>query len=283
MRNWWAAMVVGLVLGTVGAEARASEGDGLDAPPAAAVPARASGVEVSVADTISDRETIRGWIEERAASVLGGSERALAQGEVIRIAVSGRAFDYEIAMELVRNGQALEAKDQPHPITTCECGNEELLDRIAEVVAGGVKGLGEVAEREDAARAEAERRRKQQEELQRQEAERSVKQPMRYRPSMLGRAGFGALGAGGVLTLSGIIMAVQPRQYVASLAYMERDWLAPGVALIGIGTSAMATGVAIVIVDAVRCRRNRAQCGARTAAWSSLGTARVVARSGGER
>lgn len=281
MKAWLGAVVVGLGLGLASAEAWAWARDGVGAPPPP--PAPVAGVEVLVADSISDADTIRGWVEERAAIVLDRLERRLERGEVIRIDVRGRAFAYAITVVLVRNGQVLDGEQQPPPFA-CECGSQELLERIGEAVEAGAKVLGEVAERErEEAEAEAERQR--QEELRRQEAERAAAEQRRarYQPSRLGRAGIGVLGVGGVVTLSGIIMAVQSPQEVSMRQVSHRDWAPPGYAVIGIGATAMATGIAVLIVDVVRCRKHRERCGTPTAAWAIDGARWAATSKGGAR
>lgn len=264
------------------AHARGDGGMAAAHAPAAEQTAAAGHLEVRVDSMTSDAEATRGWIEDRAAKVFEALERPLDEGSMIRIHVRGGVFDYRIMVVLLRNGSALATEHQPSEIE-CACGSEEMLEQVAAAVEAAERTLGEAAERERkeaAARAEAERRHR--EEPSRSEAEQAGgKQRARYRPSVLGRAGIGVLGAGAIATLGGIIMATRSPQHVATLGYMERDWLAPGAAFVGIGTSMVATGVTLVIVDAVRCRRDRSRCGARGDVGSTHGAAWAAGRRGG--
>lgn len=270
-------------LGLPGGVARASVHAGPSETAASTTAGSIGGVEVKVDPAASDAETTRGWVESRAAAVLAGLERPLDEGSLVRIVVRGGAFDYRIKLVLLRNGSWLAPEHQPQEIV-CACGSKEMLEQVAAAIEAGARTLSEAVEHEREAAAKAEAAAREEEELRRQEAERAAaaeQQPAPYKPSALGRAGIGVLGAGGVLTISGVVMALQPPQVVHGWGAHERDWLSPGAAAIGIGATAMVAGLTVLIVDVVRCRRDRARCSAPAAAWVTDGSRWAGRRSGG--
>lgn len=271
MRTWLVILLCGLGLAWTSAVA---------APPP--VPSPAGRVEVSVAESISEAETTHGWIEERAATVV--KEHPLEEGDLVRIDVRGRAFDYEISMVLLRHGDLLSPEHQL-PEIACACGSNEMLDRIAEAITAGARTLAEDAQREREEAEKAEKAAQEEAERRKQEEARLAAlavQQTRYRPTKLGRAGIGVLGVGGAVTLSGIIMAVQPPQRVNGRQALARDWTNPGYALLGIGTTAMVGGLTVLIIDVVRCKKDRARCAASAAVWID-GTRWAARASGGAR
>lgn len=273
-------------LGLGAGVARASVHTAPSEPAAAATPGSVGGVEVKVDPTASDAETTRGWVESRAATVLAELERPLDEGSLVRIVVRGGAFDYRIKLVLLRNGTWLAPEHQPQEIV-CACGSKEMLEQVAAAIEAGAGALSEAVEREReaAAKAEAEAAAREEEERRRRhEAELAATEQQQrapYKPSVLGRAGIGMLGAGGVLTISGVIMYSQPPQRVNEWDAHEREWANPGAVVLGIGATAMVAGLTVLIVDVVRCRRDRARCGAPTTAWASDGPRSAGRRSGG--
>ena len=266
-------LVIGL--GVPSGDARASVRPGPVAAPLASTPdAR---IEVDVEASFSNAETTDRWIEERATRALDALEPGLEAGDVIRILVRGGAFDYRISLVLLRQGEPLPAERQPSELE-CACGSDEMLEKVAEAIGAGARVLGEVAEQE---REEAARR---EEELWREENERPVppepEQP-RYRPSKVGRAGIGLLAAGGVVVLSGIIMTSQPPQSAYRWQPHDRDWSAAGATMIGIGVTTVVAGLTALIVDVVRCRRDRRSGGATATGWAIGRNRWATQRAGG--
>lgn len=268
-------LVIGL--GLPSSDAWASVRRGLvAAPPASAPDAR---IEVKVEESFSNAETTGRWIEERATKALDALEPGLEAGDVIHILVRGGAFDYRISLVLLRQGEPLPAERQPGELE-CACGSDEMLERVAEAIEAGVRVLGEAAEQErkDAAAEEARRQ-----ELWRKENERPVPsepEQTKYRPSKLGRMGIGLLATGGAVVLSGIIMTSQPPQSAYRWQSSDRDWSATGVTVIGIGATAVLAGLTALIVDVVRCRRDRTSCGT-TVTGLAVGRGRWASRRAG--
>lgn len=268
----------------VGGDARAASTLGVETaePGLAASAASIEGVEIVVDPEVLDAEMTRVWIEERATKVIGELEHPLEEEDLIRVVVRGAPFDYRISLELRRHGRALAAEHQPAEIM-CDCGSDEMLDRIGEGIEAGARTLAEVAGQERAAAAAAAAR--EEAERRRQEAEREALVQASYRPTTLGRAGIGVLGSGVVVMTSGVVMAVQPRREVSEQQIVRREWSSSGYAVIGIGTAAVVGGLTVLIVDIVRCRREPSRCapppGARTIEgmrWASRARAAGGAR-----
>lgn len=269
------ARLVGTMLGAAlvlaSGTAWGSSREGLVVSGPATASAPSGGVEVVVDAAVTNAATTRGWIEERAARALAALEPPLAAGDLVRIEVRGGPFDYRISLALLRNGAAIPAEDQPGELE-CACSSDEMLEAVAAAIEDAARKLAEVAERErKAAEEEAQRRREaEEEEARRREDERKRREAelaAGYRPSKLGYAGVGTLLTGTAFTIGGIVMMRQRPQLVNQWQAHERDWTIPGRTLLGIGVTAMTTGLTILIVDAVRCRRDRSRCGPTTTAW----------------
>lgn len=268
----YAARLAGLMLASglvlASSEAWATARTGPSTPePSTAATGSAAGIEVEVDASITNADAVRGWVEERAARAVRELERRLDAEDVIRIVVQGGAYDYRISLLLLRHGSALAPDRQPEEIA-CACGSDQMLETVAAAITAGARTLGEVADRE----REEVARQQEEEELRQQETERQRRTAdgtTRYRPSPVGRAGIGVLGAGGVLATSGIVMALQPPQLVNGLQVVVRDWSSPGYTVLGIGAAAMVGGLTVLLVDVVRCRRDRSRCRAPTMAWAT--------------
>lgn len=280
-RGWSTVLSAGLVLASGQAWA-ATRADPIASSPAT-TSATNGGIEVTVDSSVTNSATTRSWVEERAARALGALEHPLTPGDLIRIDVGGGPFDYRIALMLLRQGVALSAKDQPEEIA-CACGSDEMLETVATAIAAAAQVLDEVAAREATAAAAAERRREEEETRQRQEDERkrqAEQSKARQRSSMLKRAGVATFVTGGALTIGGIVMMTQPPQSASRWQANDRDWTVPGRTLLGIGVAAMTSGLTLLIVDAVRCRRNRSRCEAPKTAWMPEHDRWTAQRGGG--
>lgn len=271
MNERWLGIVVAMGLMS---DARTVGAVGIAAAGPSAAAAGSEGVVVEVDSSVPETEMIRGWVEDRAAKVVRGLDEPLEAGASIWIGVGGAPYDYRISVVLVRDGEGLAAEHQPAEIA-CACGSDEMLEKVGEAIASGARTLGQVVarEREEVAKAEAEAAVREQERL-RLEAEAAGRvsgQRERYRPSRFGRAGIGVLGVGGAVMLSGIVMAAQEDQKLAGNPIFSRVWSTPGYTVLGIGAAVAVGGLSVLIVDVVRCRRDRARCG-NAAAW--MGEAR---------
>lgn len=266
------ALSIGLFFTTSGARAST-----LEPPESEASSTEALGVAITIHPSVSDAKATHNWVEDRASMVV--HDRPLAEGDLIQLVVHGGPFDYRISVVLLRQGRVVAPAHQP-PEFVCECGSNEMLDRLGSAIEAAAHTLAELAQREREAlaraEAEAEAKAREEEERQRREADLAAREQQKtpYQSTKLGRAGIGALGIGGVAMISGIIVTTQPDQTPPASN--------PGYVVLGIGTAAMVGGLAVLIVDIVRCRRDRARCGKATARaletlhWASRATGGVL-------
>ena len=219
---------------------------GLLAPPTALAstpharlePASTPALEVRVEPVTLDAELDRARVEERAHAVLERQAARLEPGEriVVDLAVDGSG--YRVLVRAFRNGAPL--AEQPAPFDH-HGSSDALLIRVEARIEGAIHRL--VAAREPTLRKSE------------QGAEGQSDEPKRRRfrlriPGALA-AGLGAsMVAGGALMTSG---TAQPP---------GNDLLLrpPGFVLMGAGAALLVTGVSLLVVDGVRCRRHRAAC-----------------------
>jgi hypothetical protein len=248
------------------------------------------GLVVRVSDDVPEGETIRGWVEARGREVLERRRIALGSTDLIRVAVRGSTYDYRIKLQVRRNGRNL--PEQPDPVI-CACGSEEMLVQVGAAIDAAAEQLAvaAAAERaakqsaaaasehdvvrvatpeteatvadEDTARGTAQMRRADGRD------ERFVRSD-RYRPTAVGVAGLAVLSTGAALLAGGIGMTASERSSEERLSQ-------GGLALVGIGSTTVLTGMTMMLVDVVRCRRvpdrcrgHRGEAGARRSAgrWS---------------
>lgn len=236
------------------------------------------GLVVRVDDAVPEGESIRHWVEQRGYEELGRRGRALSERDLIRVAVRGGPFDYQISLQVRRHGQDL--PKQPEPLV-CECGSDEMLDRVGEAigVAAEQLELAAVAEREAeratvAAQAEAECKEQTQEAM--TAVTQAEEEPRRYRPTPLGGIGLVGLGLGTGLFVGGVSLATAARD--------SEPWGRGAKAMVGIGSAMLLGGLTMLVIDVARCERGSAKCErwgkgrAARAGWS-----RWAARMGGGR
>jgi hypothetical protein len=260
MRSRWGVAVVSAALlaslsahAGVVATASPAPGDELRDP-------LGRGLVVRVSEDVPEGETIRGWIEQRGHEVLGERLEALEAKDLIRVAVRGGPYDYRITLQVRRGGSNL--PEQPAPLI-CECSSEEMLARVGEAIDAAADRLVVAAAVERAAEAK---------EAERVAAERAAAQrhavaaagepderrgagaarPDRYRSSPLGVAGIAVLSAGAASLVGGI--------GVTAAGAPHGGPPPGGLAMVGIGSTAFVSGMTMLIVDVVRCRRTPGRC-----------------------
>lgn len=223
---------------------------------------------VKVAPSVPEADTMVTWLEDRAQAVLKVRGEALEDVDLIRIMVDGGPFDYRVTLALFRREKALPPQQQPEPFD-CDCSTEQMLEGIEAPIGAAAQTLEDFAEQEHrerdealatAKRRRAEERRRLQVEQRAAAQQAAEQQPTRYRPTRLGRTGIGLLGAGGMATLSGIIMVTRPAKPLPGYQTTVRNWAPPGFALLGVGVTAMVSGTITLVADIVRCRREPKRC-----------------------
>ena len=76
-------------------------------------------------------------------------------------------------------------------------------------------------------------------------------------------------------------MAVQPARTIDDNQIAMRNWTNPGLAVLGIGATAMVGGLTVLAIDVVRCHRDASRCGEVTALRSTRSmAARPTGRKG---
>ncbi len=223
-----------------------------------------AGIVVKVQPSIEDTVP-KSWVENRARLVVRELPEPIQNGDVVRVVVGGALFEFRVSVILVRQGLALPPELQPDPIE-CACGTDEMLEVAAAAIEAGAWALSEEAsrERKEAARAAA---------VVAADAPEpepvAAPAPERYQPATLGRVGIGLLGAGGAVALAGGIVVgwrQSPSSLPANRVYLEANPRPPGYAVLGSGLALMLTGATMLVVDRVRCHRDRARCATPTAA-----------------
>lgn len=223
-------------------------------------------VTVEVASDVFEGETLRGWVRERSLATLE-SRVPLRTGDRIVIAVEGMPLDYVLQVTARRWGKILSVGSER---VECSCTADELLaavERLVEQAAIELERSDQVEreqmerkrfEREQAQRAERtrrERRRRDQGEALAQES---------YRPARLGLGGAIGTGLGGALLVTGFALIAWGDGPAPDNDLLERTNVRPsGWVVLGVGATVFTTGVALLVVDAVRCRKDRVRCGQR--------------------
>jgi hypothetical protein len=208
------------------------------------------GLAVSTEATGPEGEMLREWVEERAQSILEEREEPLGPEDRIRVTVRGSTYDYRIQLELVRHDRPLD--DQPAELV-CECGSDEMLERVGEAIGAGAEQLLQAERAEQAAARQAAAERAKSVRERDGDASREIGGaplgPLGYAGIGVGILGAVALGVG----LPLVMRTDEPRGIPPTLQRYSTH--SPGIALAIGGGGALATGVALIIVDRVRHRQ----------------------------
>ena len=246
MRRWSMKVIAaGLLLGTwfvpaVGIGAPSEDGEAVLGE--GELRSGAPNLAIWVEPDVPESERIGGWVEERGAEVLREHEPALAPEDLIRVIVSGEPYAYRIHVSLLRDERPLEK--QPD-VLVCECGSDEMLDRVGEAIDAGARRLTDLAEVEPEQAA-----------VTKPVGSQEQRVDTRKRLRRMGYAGIGVgvLGAG--LLAAGVPLALRPDELRGGPASISRYTTRPaGVGLAIGGGVALVTGIALVVVDAVRQRK----------------------------
>jgi hypothetical protein len=241
---------------------------GMDAP------VDGSALEVKVDPEMFQGEAHRGWVQARGQEVLERRPVALEPGDRIVVELGGTSRDYRVTVRVLLGGEAI--AEQPAPFQ-CKGSSDELLKLMETAVDDAVDRL--IAERNTRAQAERDGLAREQAERDRIAKEQAAEDARKaslaakpYRPARLGVAGAVATALGGALVVSGAV--VTSRGEVASDNDLlgTTDFRPPGYVLLGVGSAVLVAGIGMLVVDVVRCKKDRVVCGERTpvlrrAAW----------------
>lgn len=210
-----------------------------------AKPSRVPGLAVSVDPAVPEAERIGGWVRERGARVLGQHEPALGTDDLIRVTVKGAPYSYEVHITLVRARKLL-----PKPaMVMCECGSDEMLERVGEAIAEGAKRLSEAGELRGLEPPPPPP----------PSSRPQVEAPREHRRlGAMGYAGIGvsALGVGALVT--GIALVLRPVELRGGQSTLSvHSTRPPGVGFAIGGGAALVGGLTLLVVDVVRHRETR--------------------------
>ena len=248
MERWGRIVVLGgWLLPAVGSAAPAK--DAAAPSEAAASSSQVPNLLVWVEPGVPDGERVGGWVEERGAVVLREHQPPLEQEDLVRVAVRGGPYDYQIHIALLRRKRLLE---EQLDVIVCECGSDEMLQRVGEAIDEGARRLTDAAEAE---RAEATRE---------SEVEPVKEEPVEEKKDRRGLRAMGYAGIGvGVLgvgaMVSGIVLALRPDEFLRGPGPVieTRSTRTPGIVLAVGGSTALAAGLTLVVLDVVLHRRPR--------------------------
>lgn len=219
-------------------------------PAVAQEPAAVSALRVSVAPSIADAALLTQWLEERNSDL--SDALVLPKHEQwIEVRIDGTTYDYVVNVAAIRDGEPLTSP--PAPIT-CECSSGSLLAMLDREISSAVyrlrsTPLGAPAQAPtptgptpEGASGSG-------------QADATAPQPRLWSISPLGVAG-AATGAFGLIALGtgAAFVVTEPRQ-VDGWSKLDRDLAPLGYATLSVGAAALAGGVAMVVVDAMRLRK----------------------------
>lgn len=221
------------------------------APPSEsnAIPAQAA-LRVFVASSIADAALLTQWLEERNSD-LSDALLLPEHEQWIEVRIDGTTYDYVVNVVAMRDGEPLTSP--PAPIT-CECSSGSLLAMLDREISSAVyrlrsTPLGAPAQAPTPTGPTPERASGS------QQADATAPHPRLWSISPLGVAG-AATGAFGLIALGtgSTFVVIEPRQ-VDGWSKLDRDLAPLGYATLSVGTAALAGGVAMIVVDAVRLRK----------------------------
>lgn len=208
-------------------------------------------------------EAHRGWVEARGREVLERRPGALQPGDRILVELAGTTRNYRVEIRVLLQGEPLAS--QPEPFV-CKGSSDELLALVETAIDDAVDRLIEARKAEQAEQErQAEERVEQDREAQAKadEAARRKLAETPYRPARLGLGGAVAMGLGGALVVSGAVVTSRGAVPSGNDLLGSIDFRPPGYALLGVGSAVLMAGLAVLVVDVVRCKKDRAACGER--------------------
>lgn len=211
-------------------------------------------LRVSVAPSIDDAGLLTEWLTGRGADVSTALERT-GHEQWIAVRIDGHTYDYHVTVTAMRDGEPISPSAAP---LACECNANALLALIDGEIATAVYRLrsmpvkGGQAARTDVAPA-PEPKPKRDPCPAASESER----PRLWTISRLGVAGvaMGTIGLAGLGAGASLVVAEEHEIPGWSKYYRELDPL--GLTMLSAGAAALAGGIAMLLVDGIRLRRQR--------------------------
>jgi len=204
-------------------------------------------LEIEIASGIVERADLRRWIDEDARRVLDALPDDAERRGSLRIAVVGALYEYEVTITARRDGTVVGT-----PSTwTCDCSNEELLDRLRTELPAVAERLAAEEEQEQAPAPEP---------VVRPTIGTVVDEPERRRLGPAGAAGVTlmVLGATGVGTGVALITLTNRPSPDAWSTRQVRELLWPGTLVAGTSVGLLAAGITLYALRDRAGQRRRA-------------------------
>lgn len=207
-------------------------------------------LRVAVAPSISDAPLLTQWLEERNTE-LGDALVLPGHAQWVDVQIDGATYDYDVSVVAMRDGEPLAPSSAP---IACECTSGSLLTMLDREISTAVYRLrstpiGARPLEPTPTAATPERA------PESPGADATPPRPRLWSISPLGVAG-AATGAFGLIALGiGSAFVVAEPRPIDGWSKLDRDLAPLGYATLSVGAAALAGGVAMIVIDAVRARR----------------------------
>lgn len=211
-----------------------------------------SSLRVAVAPSIADAPLLTQWLEERNTE-LGDALALPGHAQWIDVQIDGATYEYDVNVVAMRDGEPLAPSSAP---IVCECTSGSLLAMLDREISSAVYRLRStpigarppeptptptVATPERVSSSAG--------------ADVRPPRPRLWSISPLGVAG-AATGAFGLIALgAGSAFVVAEPHPIDGWSKLDRDLAPLGYATLSVGAAALAGGVAMIVIDALRVRR----------------------------
>lgn len=234
----WVALLLAAIVASMPPSALASAG-----PPPPAQPTSSVTLEVNVAADIVEAAELQQWIDEEARRMLDARPGESRRRGSLHVTVGGALYEYQVTITARRDGEVVGRPSS----WQCECSNEELLERLREELPRTADLLVESSPVVDTPG----------------QSPPPPRPPIEPAAPRIGAGevvgltvmvvGVAGLAAGAALVSKGAVQRLDPGDYGVGV---ERDYTRPGVPILVAGAGAVATGLAVYLLQrAGRVRR----------------------------
>lgn len=215
-------------------------------------------LRVEVAPKIADAELYPGWIHNRNPAIGKRLPDAPGHEQWIEILLEGEIYDFHVRVTAMRDGEPVGSVKEMMP---CVCTNEEVMDLIDRGIEAAIARLEESVRREDSVGREIKLTEGPSKVANSTLSALGTEDPDSNRGVFGGRLGWmgytgigiGILGVGAIA--AGVSLSLKPSETVWARGLLQERTTRPvGVVSALAGGVALAGGLTLVIVDAVRRR-----------------------------
>lgn len=210
-------------------------------------------VDIRLAESLDEPDYVRAWTERAAKD--GLAEAKVDVDEIgarrLVIEVGGKVAAYDFVVGVQQDGKWIGEPTKRH----CECGAQELVDRMREDVVAVAPSLRVVAETVPPPVATAEPP------AASTPTNQTDRPPARQKMRPLGITGATFIGVGGAMALTGLALVVVGKRDRDGLRAADRgdvNFQRPGIVVLSVGVGAVIAGAVMLGVERSRARR-RAQ------------------------